>query len=63
LKRLRSAGHTLLLVEHDIDLVMTVADRVVVLDSGRCIAVGSPDQVRSNPLVLRAYLGQMEATA
>ncbi len=63
LKRLRSAGHTLLLVEHDMDLVMTVADRVVVLDSGRCIAVGSPDQVRSNPLVLRAYLGQMEATA
>ena len=62
LRRLRSAGHTLLLVEHDMDLVMTVADRVVVLDSGRCIATGSPDEVRCNPLVLRAYLGQMEAT-
>lgn len=63
LKRLRLAGYTLLLVEHDMDLVMELADQVVVLDSGRCIATGTPDEVRRNPLVLEAYLGRMDATA
>lgn len=60
---LRRSGHTILLVEHDMDLVMRIADQVVVLDSGRCIATGTPDEVRRNPLVLEAYLGRMEATA
>lgn len=63
LKLLRRAGHTLLLVEHDMDLVMNIADKVVVLDSGCCIAIGTPDDIRKNPLVLEAYLGRMEATA
>lgn len=63
LRLLRSAGHTMLLVEHDMDLVMEIADQVVVLDSGKCIAIGTPDEVRRNPLVLEAYLGRMEATA
>lgn len=63
LRRLRVSGHTLLLVEHDMDLVMGVADQVVVLDSGRCIAQGTPAEIRRNPLVLEAYLGRMEATA
>lgn len=63
LKLLRRAGHTILLIEHDMDLVMKIADQVVVLDSGRCIATGTPDEVRRNPLVLEAYLGRMEATA
>jgi len=63
IRQQRNAGHTMLLVEHDMDLVMDVADQVVVLDSGRCIASGTPAAVRSNPLVLEAYLGRMEATA
>jgi branched-chain amino acid transport system ATP-binding protein len=63
LKQLRSSGHTMLLVEHDMDLVMEIADQVVVLDSGRCIASGTPDEVRSNPLVLEAYLGRVGPTA
>ena len=63
LRLLRSAGHTMLLVEHDMDLVMEIADQVVVLDSGTCIATGTPSEVRRNPLVLEAYLGRVEATA
>jgi len=63
IRRQRNAGHTMLLVEHDMELVMDVADQVVVLDSGRCIACGKPAAVRSNPMVLEAYLGRMEATA
>ncbi len=60
---LRRTGHTMLLVEHDMELVMEIADQVVVLDSGKCIATGTPDEVRRNPLVLEAYLGRMDATA
>ncbi len=60
---LRSSGHTMLLVEHDMALVMEIADQVVVLDSGRCIATGTPDEICRNPLVLEAYLGRMDATA
>ncbi|MCF6266880.1 MAG: ABC transporter ATP-binding protein [Desulfuromusa sp.] len=63
LRLLRRTGHTMLLVEHDMDLVMEIADQVVVLDSGKSIATGTPDEVRRNPLVLEAYLGRMDATA
>lgn len=63
IRQQRSSGHTMLLVEHDMALVMEVADHVVVLDSGRCIASGPPEDIRTNPLVIEAYLGRMEATA
>jgi branched-chain amino acid transport system ATP-binding protein len=49
---------SVLLVEHHMDLVMGVCDRIVVLDFGRVIATGTPDQVRDDPLVLEAYLGE-----
>jgi len=54
---LRNAGITLLLVEHDMRLVMSVADEIVVLDYGRKIAEGSPREIRSDKAVLEAYLG------
>ena len=62
-KQMRTAGHTMLLVEHDMELVMDISDHVVVLDSGRCIAQGTPEEIRHNPLVLEAYLGKIGAAA
>jgi branched-chain amino acid transport system ATP-binding protein len=50
-------GTTIILIEHDMGVVMDISDRVAVLDMGQKIAEGSPDEVRANPLVIKAYLG------
>ena len=57
LRQLRAEGVTVLLVEHDMDFVMTLADRVLVMEFGTWLAEGPPAAIRANPAVIDAYLG------
>jgi ABC-type branched-subunit amino acid transport system ATPase component len=61
LRRIRTSGVTVVLVEHDMPSVMEVSDRLLVLDAGRLIADGSPHAVATNPQVIAAYLGTPDA--
>ncbi|WP_067670872.1 ATP-binding cassette domain-containing protein [Nocardia miyunensis] len=57
ISRLAEAGQSMLLVDHDMGLVMSVCDKIVVLNFGQVIAVGTPDEIKNDPGVMEAYLG------
>jgi len=56
-RRVRDRGITILLVEHDMQAVMGLCDRITVVSFGEMLAEGSPAEIRSNPAVIEAYLG------
>jgi branched-chain amino acid transport system ATP-binding protein/neutral amino acid transport system ATP-binding protein len=58
LKKLKENGETIFLIEHDMNFTLKISDEVIVMDEGKVIAEGRPEEIKNNPKVLEAYLGE-----
>ena len=58
IRKIRETGVTVVLVEHDMELVMDICDRIIVLNLGKKLAEGTPREIQENPAVITAYLGE-----